>query len=361
MTLLVAYGTRPEHLKIEPLLTHWKSIGFNDWKVYLTFQHNEFCQNIIDTWQFERSQLTTSLEIPKTSESYNRLDDIVTEILISANDPYCLGNEFGTEKHEGKNITAVLVQGDTASAFACALAAFHRKIPIIHLEAGLRSYDNENPFPEEFYRRSISMMSSVNLCPTWQNAKNLEDEKVPGHNFVAGNTVLDNVKDIIPGFKKKILVTLHRRENQSEIKQWFETVEQLAKENTDYEFILPIHPNPQISKLRSMFQYVKCIDPLPHGGLIDVLKDCYTVITDSGGIAEEASFFGKRILLCRKATERPEGWAFYTWCETPSKLRENCIYLLSLNYKDNLKVKCPFGDGNSAKNVHEVLIKNGII
>lgn len=343
--LLVAFGTRPECLKIEPLLKYWKSIEFNDWKVWLTGQHEEMCIDLWNNWEFKDKCIGGRII---TFE--NRLDSIISTILTSAS--------FHINHNE---VNALLVQGDTASAFACALAAFHRQIPIIHLEAGLRSYDNENPYPEEFYRRSISMMSSINLCPTWQNAKKLDDERAPGHYFVTGNTILDSIKDVVPGFQKKILCTLHRRENQSEIEEWFQVLEDLAKESPDYEFILPIHPNPEISKYRSMFQSVKCIDAVSHSELINILKDCYCVITDSGGIAEEASFLGKRILLCRKATERPEAWAFYTWCERPSELKKNCTYLLSLNLKDNLKEKCPFGIGTSSRQITDILINEKII
>jgi UDP-N-acetylglucosamine 2-epimerase len=361
VTLLVAFGTRPEYLKIEPLLKYWKSIGFDDWKVWLTFQHEEMCKQLSSDWEFKDH--ITKFEHTNWNSNFNqrdefygmgcrheRLDSIVAGQLLMACDVF-----------EWNPCNALLVQGDTASAFACALAAFHRKIPIIHLEAGLRSYDNENPYPEEFYRRSISMMSSINLCPTWQNAKNLEDEKVPGYNFVTGNTILDSIKDVVSGFQKKILCTLHRRENQEEIKEWFQVLEDLAKENPDHEFILPIHPNPEISKHRSMFQFVHCIDAVSHAELINILKDCYAVCTDSGGIAEESSYLGKRILLCRKATERPEAWTFYTWCKTPSELKRNCIYLLSLNLKDNLKTRCPFGDGSASRQITDILINEKII
>ncbi len=359
--IIVAYGTRPEHLKIEPLLKYWKSIGFNNWKVYLTFQHNNFCQNIIDTWEFNKNQLATSLEIPVTSENYNRLDDIITEILISSNDPYCLGNEFGTEKYQGQNVTAILVQGDTASAFACALAAFHRKIPIIHLEAGLRSFDNENPYPEEAYRRMISMMSTYNLCPTWKSAKNLENEKAPGQDFIVGNTILDSIVDKTATIENKILITLHRRENLSEIPEWFNVVEKLAEKYQDHEFILPIHKNPEIYKYKSMFKYVKCIEPLPHDDFIDILSSCKYIISDSGGVVEESSWFGKKIFLCRRETERPEAWQFYIKSPTPEKLYENFIKEMSLDIKDDLKAKCPFGDGHASEKIHEVLLKLNII
>lgn len=345
--ITVCIGTRPELLKIEPLLKHWESIGFEDFRIWLTNQHRELCKQLHENWEF--SKYTKGYLI---NEGENRLDSIVTSILQSS--VYMLDRDIRPND-------AVLVQGDTATAFACALAAFHRKIPIIHLEAGLRSYDNENPYPEEFYRRSISGMSNINLCPTEHNVKNLYNENALGKCFVVGNTVIDNIKNIKPLFENKILITLHRRENHAEITKWFECIEKLANEFGDYEFILPIHMNPEIYKLKEIFKKVKCVDPLPHNELIDVLRRCKYVITDSGGIAEEATWLGKRIFLCRQKTERPEGEAFYIWSQTPEKLRRNFMEYMAFNFKSNLRVPCPFGDGNASEKITDILLKNNII
>lgn len=343
--ILACLGTRPELLKIEPLLKYWKSIGFNDWQVWLTGQHEELCIDLSKNWEFKEHCIGSRIV-----DFENRLDSIVSTILTSA-------------YFHIRNVDYLLVQGDTASAFACALAAFHRKIPIIHLEGGLRSFDIENPFPEESYRRMISTMSSYNLCPTWQNAKNLEDEKAPGQNFVVGNTILDPLKILNKDsfFQNQILITLHRRENLSEIKDWFDIIEKLAEQYKDHEFILPIHKNPEIYKLKSKFKYVKCVDPLSHDELIDLLSRCKYVITDSGGVCEESTWFGKRIFLCRRETERPEAWQFYIKSPTPQELYKNFHKELALNIKDNLKIKSPFGDGNSCEKIHSILLDLNII
>lgn len=341
--IIVAYGTRPEHLKIEPLLRYWKSIGFNDWKVWLTGQHKELCLDLSKTWEFKDKVIGGNI-----IDYENRLDSIVSTILVSAH-------------FHLQNTDYVLVQGDTASAFACALSAFHRKIPVIHLEAGLRSFDNENPYPEEAYRRMISMISSYNLCPTWKSAKNLENEKAPGQDFIVGNTILDSIVDKTATVENKILITLHRRENLSEIPEWFNVVEKLAEKYQDHEFILPIHKNPEIYKYKSIFKYVKCIEPLPHDDFIDILSSCKYIISDSGGVIEESSWFGKRIFLCRRETERPEAWQFYIKSPTPEKLYENFIKEMSLDIKNDLKAKCPFGDGHASEKIHEVLLKLNII
>lgn len=338
--ILVALGTRPELLKVEPLLKYWKSIGFDDFSIWLTGQHWELCLQLRDNWEFSKYVKTCY----KINEFDNRLDDIVGTI-IQAHSIRALDRQ---------KVSAILVQGDTASAYACALAAFHRKIPIIHLEAGLRSYDNENPYPEEFYRRSISMMASVNLCPTEDNKVALIVEWAPGTNYIVGNTILDPLKDIVPSKENKVLCTLHRRENLSSIKEWFEVLDLLAEKYSQYEFILPIHKNPEIYKYKDSFKFVKCIDPLEHNELIDILKNCAAVITDSGGIAEEATWFKKPIFLCRKETERPEGEDFYIWTKTPEELsKANISFWANDPFFQTLS--CPFGDGNSCEKITRTL------
>lgn len=346
--ILVAFGTRPELLKIEPLLEYFEKIGFSNWKVWLTGQHEELCEDLIKNWKFKDKCFGG-----KITNFENRLDDIFSTILKSA--------AFFLDR--GANIDALLVQGDTASAAACALVAFHRKIPIIHLEAGLRSWSQESPYPEEAYRRIISMISSINLCPTWKNEKTLTDEKVPGKSFVVGNTILDSLKNknITPGFSNKILVTLHRREKIDEIEQWFKVVEQLAEQNQHLEFILPIHKNPAVYRFKDSFRYVRCTEPLEHDEFINILKDVQAVVTDSGGVAEESSYLGKRIFLCRQSTERQEAWQFYTWCYTPEDLLQNFNNFVKYNFTKNLEAKCPFGDGNSCKYITNILINEGVI
>jgi len=346
--ILVALGTRPELLKIEPLLKYWKSIGFEDWKIWLTCQHEELCRSLKNDWEFS-NKVNSSYRI---DDFDNRLDDITISIVGSS--------RFALDRNRP---TALLVQGDTASAYACALAAFHRKIPIIHLEAGLRSYDNDNPYPEEFYRRSISMMANVNLCPTEDNKLSLIEERVPGSKFVVGNTILDSIAHIKKSHTPKnyILCTLHRRENLDQIKEWFDVLEALAEKSRGFEFILPIHKNPEIYKYKESFKYVKCVEPLNHDEFIDILKDSACIISDSGGVAEEASWFGKNIFLCRKFTERPEASNFYVFCPTPKDLLDNFTNEIKMHYPFNRTGECPFGDGKASEKITNVLKELKII
>jgi UDP-N-acetylglucosamine 2-epimerase (non-hydrolysing) len=247
---------------------------------------------------------------------------------------------------------SVMVQGDTASAFACAIAAFNRQKKIYYLESGLRSYDLNHPYPEEGYRQMISRISDVNFCPTELSKQNLIKENVSGICHVVGNTVLDNLlpyKDKCE-YTNKVLVTLHRRENHHWMDEWFNKINNIAKENPDLEFILPIHPNPNVQKHKHILTNVNVIEPLTHSELLNILVKCKLVISDSGGLQEEGSFFNKKVIVCRKTTERPEGidTGHLHICETPNQLYP-LFNLVNNNYKIN--VDCPYGDGKSSQKI----------
>jgi len=252
-----------------------------------------------------------------------------------------------------EGITHVLVQGDTATAYAMALSAFHHQIPIIHLEAGLRTYDNENPWPEEFYRQCISRMSSIHLTPSEVEKRFLLNEKCNGEIYVVGNTVLDNLVDITPIDTPTVLITMHRRENHHLVKEYFSVLDQLAKENSDMEFILPLHPNPNVRKHKKILKHVNMCKPLPYNEMLGLLSSSRIIITDSGGIQEEASFFKKKTIVCRKTTER---FALVgkssVLCDSPAKLKT-----LFNEAKDNYVVtdECPYGDGHSSEKIVEIL------
>ena len=251
---------------------------------------------------------------------------------------------------------SVLVQGDTASAFACALASFHHKKKIYYLEAGLRTYNLDHPYPEEGYRQMIARISDVNLCPTTVSKQNLINEKTKGECFVVGNTVLDN---LLPYKEKceytnKILITLHRRENHHWMDQWFKTIDQLAKTNPNLEFILPLHPNPNVQKHKHLLKNINVVKPLSHPELLDILVKCKLVISDSGGLQEEGSFFNKKVIVCRETTERPEaietGHLFL--CSSPNKLESKFGELIKSYYID---APCPYGDGKSSFKIKDIV------
>jgi UDP-N-acetylglucosamine 2-epimerase len=279
--------------------------------------------------------------------SNNRLDNIVQNCM---NIP---------EKYfEG--ITYILVQGDTTSVMGLSLSALHRKIKVIHLEAGLRSYDNENPYPEENNRKIVSSIADIHLCPTEDNKNNLLKENISENKiFVVGNTGLDNLINIKTkiSYENKVLITLHRRENHNIMSEWFDELNKIAEEHNEIEFILPIHPNPNVQKYKHILKNINVINPLSHDDLIKLLIECKLVITDSGGIQEECSFLNKKCLVCRKTTERPESIGITTFMvESPShliKLFNNHL----IDYLIDTKNVCPFGDGKSSKKICEILKK----
>lgn len=329
--ILICIGTRPEWLKIKPIVN---LLDEDEYDLLFTGQHRDLL-----------SEINFKYKINILGDG-NRLSDIVSSCLLSM---------------PKLDYNYVLVQGDTASAFGCAISSFHNKVKIIHLEAGLRTYDNDNPYPEESYRQMISRISDINLCPTQLSYNNLISEKVFGESHIVGNTVLDNIVKYknLSKYGKKVLVTLHRRENHQIMDLWFENLNIVADNNPNLKFILPIHPNPNVLKHRHLLSSkIDVIEPLKHNELINILLNCRFVITDSGGIQEEATFFNKISIVCRKTTERPEGieTGHLKLCSQPSDLN----YYVSNIANDNYRINniCPYGDGNSSEKIIKIL-RNG--
>lgn len=330
--ILLAFGTRPEYIKIKPLIDKFDKENFS-YKTLFTGQHKDLLNDQKADYHIEIIDDTNS-----------RLDNIIKSTMTVF--------DWITE-----DITHVLVQGDTTSVLAVALSAFNHKIKIIHLEAGLRTYDNTNPYPEEQNRRLVSQITDIHLCPTELSRMNLENERILGKKYVVGNTVLDNLlpyKDKCE-HRNKVLITMHRRENHHWLDKWFAEINNLAKEYKDLEFILPLHPNPNVQKYKHLLKNVKVVEPMSHDELLDLLVKTKIVITDSGGIQEECSFFNKKCLTCRKVTERPEAIGQSTFMvENPEKLKkvfnDNII-----DYK--IDYICPFGDGKSSEKIFKILKK----
>lgn len=327
--ILLTYGTRPEYIKIKPLIKEFKNYKI-PFKILFTGQHKDIAIGDFD-FKIEMSEF-----------SNNRLDSVIANLMTISDDIF-------------NGVTYVLVQGDTTSVVGLSLTALHRKIKVIHLEAGLRTYDTENPFPEENNRRIVSTIAKIHLCPTELNAKNLYNENITKNVFVVGNTVLDNLIKFKEKceYSNKVLVTLHRRENHENIQEWFNEINMLAKKHTNLEFILPLHPNPNVQKYKSVLTNVKVIEPLNHEDLIELLIKTKIVITDSGGLQEECSFFNKKCLVCRKVTERPESVNSTSFLiDKPSNLSHN----FNLHIDDYIvNVESPYGDGFSSIKICEIL------
>lgn len=330
MKLLIGFGTRPEWNKIKPLVSKLEHSDIH-YELLFTSQHTDLVE-----------ELPKHKAITIRQQTDNRLNNIVIGILSQ--------NIF-------EDITHVLVQGDTSSAFAIALSAFHHKIPIIHLEAGMRTQTNSEPWPEEFNRRSIAVMASIHLCPTEREEQNLIAEKIDGLKYVVGNTSLDNIAHLKNqvAFGNKVLITLHRRENHDRIREWFEALEELAVNFPQFEFVFPMHPSPQIRQYRSDFEKVKVVEPMNHQMFVqEMLKSC-CIITDSGGVQEEAAFLSKRVLVCRQARS------------SERKQDRNSIFvpdpdLLFDTFKNEIGMfekwqfsDCPYGDGNTSQQVVDIL------
>ena len=324
--ILLCFGTRPEWLKIKPLI---KLMDRSQYQLLFTGQHPDLLRDINVDYQ---------INIPPHS---NRLDAVISACLL----------QFPDSEFDG-----VLVQGDTASAFACGLAAFNRQLKIYYLEAGLRSYNMQHPYPEEAYRQMVARIADVNLCPTTLSAKNLENELVHGKIHVVGNSVLDNLlpyKDKCE-YTNKVLVTLHRRENHYWMDKWFIELNNIAKKYPNLEFILPLHPNPNVQKHKHLLTNINVVEPLPHSELLEILVKCKFVISDSGGLQEEGSFFNKRVIVCRKVTERPEAipTGHLHICNSPTDLEKLVDFI---NEKYYIDVACPYGDGKTSEKLIKLL------
>lgn len=336
--LLVVFGTRPEWIKIKPVIDAIR--GKIPYTLLFTGQHTTLMDESIKDYV---DHYLTVEDI-----TGNRLDSIVYSLMKNF-DLYTL------------DVTHVLVQGDTTSAFAAALCAFHRKIPVIHLEAGLRSYDKNNPYPEEFNRIAISAIADIHLCPTYDALENLQKEGISEKNlWMVGNTGLDGLSSYEVTHEKKVVVTLHRRENHEIISEWFFELSLVADKFTEYEFILVKHPNPNITNhIHELSSKIKVIDPVSRDEMARLLASCSYVITDSGGLQEEAAFFRKPCLVLRKTTERPEGIGWFSFlCEHPKDLPSR-FSGLSMYKKIREDLNCPYGDGKSSQRVLEIL--EGII
>ena len=328
MCLLICYGTRPEWIKLKPVIDELRKRDVPH-RVLHVGQHKDIGE---------------SDYILEIVDRGSRLDSIVGSVMSKFNDLF-----YGT------NITSVMVQGDTTTALAAAMAANHHKMGVIHLEAGLRTYNDNNPWPEERNRRMISVLADVHLCPTEENAKNLISEEITGSIFVTGNTAIDSIAGYRDKceYTNKVLVTLHRRENHKMMDRWFRAVEEVAFAHDDMEFILPIHKNPDVYKHKDIFKYVNVVEPMSHDDLLDILVKTRLVITDSGGIQEECSYFHKKCLVCRITTERPEALGKSSFLvRLPSDLP-----LIFDEHVDNYEIDygCPFGDGSSAKSIVDIL------
>lgn len=301
-TVLVILGTRPEAIKMCQLIKEIKKNGSIKLKVLSTGQHQEMLDCVLEKENIEKDYDLSLMKIGQT------LSYLTSEILIR------------TERIIDKHLPDfVLVHGDTTSAFAGALSAFYKNVPVGHVEAGLRTYDVLNPYPEEFNRCAISKMASYHFAPTESNKQNLIREGIDKDKiFVTGNTVIDALKNNLRDKythgdlprESFIILTMHRRESiGKEMADVFSAVKRIA-DGENIKIVYPIHKNEKIIALANGIlggcENVKIIPALNPFDFHNFLARCRLVITDSGGIQEEASYLGKPLLITRKCTERRE-------------------------------------------------------
>jgi UDP-N-acetylglucosamine 2-epimerase (non-hydrolysing) len=310
MKILLSFGTRPDNIRDIPI------------KLLFTGQHINLIEDI---------NVDYIINIEHNAIQSNRLNDIWCSIL----------------KHNYifNEITHVIVQGDTTSAVAVAMSAFHNGVKVIHLEAGLRTHNIYDPYPEELNRQLISRIATIHLCPTELNKENLFKENIKHDIYVVGNTGLDNIEKNDISYNDTVLITLHRRDNHNIINKWFIELSKIAKKYNNLEFIFPLHPNPVIQQYKNLLEGITILKPLTHIQTINIIKKCKFIISDSGGIQEEASYLNKKIIVCRKSTERPEIIGTNSiLCKNPIDL-ESCVDLIYKNYIIN--VSCPYKPNNS--------------
>ena len=354
--IVAIIGTRPEAIKMAPILSLLKKDKNISLVTISTGQHKELLKPIFSLFKIKpdieldvmkKNQTLVDIQNNVLSKTYNELNKIKPDLL--------------------------LVQGDTSTVLASSLAAFYLKIPIGHVEAGLRTHDMYNPFPEEANRVLVSNLSSIHFCPTKESKTNLEKENITKNLFITGNTVIDSLLAVSKTIKskplsesKKILLTCHRRENfGAPLEAIFEAVLEIAKERKDITFVYPVHPNPNVKRLAqeklSNVKNIELVEPLDYLDFIRAMKESYLILTDSGGVQEEAPALGKPVLILRENTERPEVIAYGVAKivgYNKAKIKKEVYKLLDNKeyYKSMVKGRSPYGDGKSAQKIKKIVI-----
>ncbi len=363
--ILVVFGTRPEVIKLAPVIIELKKYPDKFNVIVCNTEQQKELSN--QTLSYFNLKADINLDCMKPNQS---LLEIQTRILTALN------GVFASNK-----IDATIVQGDTMTVLCGALASFYNKIPVFHVEAGLRSYDIYEPFPEEVMRQMTSRVTALNFAPTLKNKEALLKENISEDTiFVTGNTVIDalfclsdkTLSESAEFYKsnnieindKLVLITAHRRENHGErIDRIISAIEFLAKKYSDHTFVIPVHPNPNVKdkihdRLRN-YSNIKLLTPLDYPNLVYLMKNAKLILTDSGGIQEEAPSFGCPTLVMRYETERQEGidagvsvlvGADY------DKILEYSEKVLSNSFESTrLKAVNPYGDGKAANKIEEII------
>lgn len=362
--IMLVFGTRPEAIKMCPLVNVLKKNNELQTVVCVTGQHRQMLDMVLEAF---RVRPDYDLSIMKDKQT---LFDVTTNILTR------IKAVLEREKPD-----VVLVHGDTSTTFVTALACFYLQIAVGHVEAGLRTYDIYSPYPEEFNRQAVSIIAKYNFTPTELSKQNLLREgKKPESIFVTGNTAIDALKTTVrenythPELEwaegsRLILITAHRRENLGKpMRHMFKAIRRVMDEHPDVKAIYPIHMNPFVREIADEYlggdDRIHIIEPLDVLDFHNFMSRSYLILTDSGGIQEEAPSLGKPVLVMRNTTERPEGITAGTLKLVGTE--EEIIYkefsrLLSDmdEYETMSKASNPYGDGHACERIVEIL-KNGL-
>ena len=366
--IAMIFGTRPETIKIFPIISEIKKYPhLIDYKIIVSGQHREMLDQMLGIFQINPDY---DLDIMEQGQSLSNITN------------YSL---LGIEKILKKERPSmVLVQGDTTTTFTGALAAFYQKIRIGHIEAGLRTHNKYYPFPEEINRHITSVLTDFHFAPTRQSYENLLSEGVKSEDiFISGNTVIDalflmvkenyifretSLKDKKIFKKKIILVTMHRRENWGEpLKKTCRAINKIIDKHSDVSVIFPLHKNPEIrSNVKKILQNRKNIlllDTLDYDDMINLMSKSYIILTDSGGIQEEAPSLGKPVLVLRDETERPEaveaGVVKLIGTDKERIFNEIDLVLNSREkYMEMSKSINPYGDGKASERIVKKILYN---
>lgn len=353
--IVCVIGTRPEALKMIPVIRMIQQQSELSLNIAITGQHRELLSQILLD---EGITQFTDFGVMSPNQTLNALS---ARLLHCFND-YLLNNPCDL----------VIAQGDTTTTLIAAMAAFHQRIAFAHVEAGLRTATLNSPFPEEFNRRVVTLAAALHFCPTATAAANLKREGINQHVHVTGNTIIDMVSHYANDAvrpcqdKKMILVTCHRRENFGRPMQRIcDALKALVRRNPGLEIILPVHPNPNVkgvieARLKDTLN-ITLSPPLPYKELINTLQQSWLVLTDSGGIQEEAPALNKPVLVLRQETERPEavacgasrlvGTQTQVIVDEVENLLEN-----TADYAAMANAGSPYGDGHAARRIVDIIL-----
>ena len=361
--VMSVFGTRPEAIKMAPLVLELDSRPEFESIVCVTAQHRQMLDGVLDCFSISPDY---DLDIMQSGQT---LSDITSRVL----------NGLGGVLREAKP-DLVLVHGDTTTTFASALGAFYEKIPVGHVEAGLRTFDRYSPFPEEMNRCMVARLATYHFAPTAQNAKNLKNENVRENIFVTGNTVIDAMKYTIgdgtfttPALRnldfanrRVIAMTCHRRENYGEpMENIFRAVRRMAEAHPEITVVYPVHLSPYVrdtaKRILGGVENILLIDPLDAMEMHRLMAKSFFIMTDSGGLQEEAPALGKPVLVLRRETERPEAVEAGTVelagvDEDHIFARAEALLTDDALYERMARAVNPYGDGTACKRIAECIL-----